>query len=780
MVVAALVVAAGSAVSAPVDEGAKYDNDVMSKGDGSPAAHRAAVNSVFEQTRGPAPRDTRVVYGADDRKEVYEYDTIDPMIRQMAEACAIVVSDSEIMDNGDGTYTLFTSPWVSQGGTLCLTEPFRGQPQIGFCSSFLVGPDIITTAGHCVDAGDISSGVAFVFGFQLNDSDETGPAIVPADYVYFGTGIIAQTLSGDDDYSVVQLDRPVVGINPVPVRRTGTIANGDPLVMIGHPAAILKKIAGGATECKNNSPAEYFQANTDSYGGNSGSMVINANTYEVEGILVRGAPDYVTVGGCVQTNYVPDTGNTGSGLMFEEVSKATRFADFIPPLGILVSPGGTVTHYGVVGGPFTSPTVDYTLSNTTSSPADYEVSLTNAAAGVLIDGGTSMLTGTIPANGTAMVSVTLDNATVNALAAGIYSTGIVFDDTTNSISTTVTHTVEVGQTLVSISPTTGLTTGGPIGGPFPGSQVYTVTSERPTPVDVEITAPSWIDVSPSSTVSLSGEGDFQDVTISIGGDAATLAAGLYTGSVIFTNMDNLDQVQVPVSLDVGRYIFPSTDTPLAISDNSSFDSLITFTEDICVGDVDVDVDLTHTYSGDLILTLTSPQGTSVVLHNRTGSSDDFTPRRYDDEPGYTLPDGPGMLSDFDGEIAAGTWILTVEDTITATRVPSDSWSLRVASDANGCPPAAFDSTVHVPNGLATATRLRPRRRRERPITYTITSLPTYGTLWQTTGGSILSVPTSLPADEVLYRTYRGRQRLRRTRSGSSPDRERSWTRRRRP
>ena len=750
---AAACLLAGPDTTDPAAERDKILQQEIAKGDGSAAARRALVDSVYAQTRGPANPE-RVVYGADDRREVYEYDTLDTTLRAMAEACAIVVDDSEVVDNGNGTYTLLTSPWTSAGGTLCLTEPFRGQPQIGFCSSFLVGQDLITTAGHCVDAGDISAGVAFVFGFQLNDSDETGPTVVPADYVYFGTSIVTQALGGGDDYSVVQLDRPVVGFNPVPIRRTGTIANGTPVAVIGHPAAILKKIAGGA-EVKNNAPAGYFQSNLDTYGGNSGSMIVNLNTYEVEGILVRGAPDYTTVGGCVQTNYVPDSGSP-TGLQFEEVSKTTRFESFIPPLGITVAPGGSVLHFGEVGGPFTNPSTVYTLTNTTADPADYEVSL-SAVGGVLINGGTSTITGTLPASGTTMVTVSLDNTFVNALPAGVTTVDVTFEDTTNSIASTAAHIIEVGQTLITVSPATGLTTGGPVGGPFPGSAAYTVTSQRPTPVDVLVDGPSWIDfaVTRSEMIALTGTGDSATVTITIGGDAASLPAGLYSDTVTFTNLDNAAEVSIPVTLDVGRYIYAATDVPVTITDNAVFTSQVVVNESFCIGDVDVDIDLTHTFSADLIITLTSPQGTVVGLHNEGGGSADFTPRRWDDEPGHTLPEGPGTLADFDAELATGTWTLTVEDDAGGDTGTLHGWALRVASSGDICPPFAADGVLIVEENLAATTMLSASSADPDPLTYTITSLPASGVLWDPGAGSITSVPTDLTGDTVTYRATPG-------------------------
>ncbi len=47
---------------------------------------------------------------------------------------------------------------------------------------------------------------------------------------------------------------------------------------------------------------------------------------------------------------------------------------------------------------------------------------------------------------------------------------------------------------------------------------------------------------------------------------------------------------------------------------------ITFAEEMDISEVEVYVDITHTYIGDLIVEVTSPEGTTVRLHNRTGGS----------------------------------------------------------------------------------------------------------------------------------------------------------------
>jgi hypothetical protein len=146
-----------------------------------------------------------------------------------------------------------------------------------------------------------------------------------------------------------------------------------------------------------------------------------------------------------------DSGNTGLTAI-----------DHLSSGEVNVTPEGDVLHVGKIGGPFTNPTVTYTLTNPGSQSVNYEVSLT-ASFGILLNGGTGPVAGTLAGNGgTVNVVVTLGPA-INALGAGVYIEEIVFDDLTNDESETRQHTVEVGQILFTVDPGTGLELGGPVG-----------------------------------------------------------------------------------------------------------------------------------------------------------------------------------------------------------------------------------------------------------------------------------------------------------------------------
>lgn len=753
--VAALMGVAGTSLAnKPFDEATEYEKhliEIFLKDPDSVAGQRAYAELIYRSVRSPAePIGERVIYGEDDRKEVWEYDTIDPTIRAMSEAGAVVINRNEVVDNGDGTYTLLTGTF---GTSFCADEPFRGQPTIGNCSAWFVGDDIIVTAGHCISQSSVGNW-GYLFGFEIDTEGGSAPTVVSADDVYWITEIIDRELGGGYDHTVSRVDRPVVGRNPVRIARDTPPPVGTELVMIGHPAVMPKKIAGGA-EVKSLAGSDTFlRSNLDAYGGNSGSMVIRTDTYEVVGILVRGAPDYRTRpgAGCTESNRVPDTGNTGSGLQFEEVSLTMRFQDFIPEVGLAVTPGGNTTHIGAVGGPFSNDTVIYTLNNPTSDPIDYAVSFSNPNGAFLLDGSPSAPAGgTLAGGSSAQFALTIAPSAAT-LSRGVYDGVVTFFDLDNSVASERLHRLEIGQTLISVSPSVALVSGGPEGGPFNATQVYTVTNERPTPVEVEVVpSASWISASSTSFL-LPGQGEpgsSVDVTVGFAPEAESLASGLYQGNVRFVNMDSDAELVRSVSLDVGRFLYTATDTPLPINDNSSFDSTIFVPDTYCVGDLEVDIDITHTFIGDLRVILTNPTGVSVTLHDRTGGSADDIVRRYSvSEPA----DGPGSMADFNGLPVGGTWTLTVSDNAGGDTGTLNSWSLRPQTSGAQCPPIALDGSATGATNSLISFDLNAIAAGSGNISYVVTSLPASGILWDG-NSSITSVPHAMTAGSsaLVYR-----------------------------
>jgi len=84
----------------------------------------------------------------------------------------------------------------------------------------------------------------------------------------------------------------------------------------------------------------------------------------------------------------------------------------------------------------------------------------------------------------------------------------------------------------------------------------------------------------------------------------------------------------------------------------------------------VRVDITHTFKGDLEVSLIGPDNTTVLLHNRTGGSTDNVKTVYAD---LTAP--AQALSAFTGKSIAGAWKLKVRDLASADTGTLGFWEI---------------------------------------------------------------------------------------------------------
>ena len=253
----------------------------------------------------------QVIYGSDDRIDVYQ--TQDARLRKLADSTVALMQESSVKSEG-GQAVLQTEPYGTSMG-LCKSEPFYEQPTAAFCSGSLVAPDVIMTAGHCVTSEANCAGIKFVFGFAVKQKGKMPTTVAASDVYSCGKLLGREQVNDGSDWSLIKLDRPVVGHAPLKLNLTRQIVNGTPLVVIGHPSGLPTKIAGGAA-VRDASKNGYFVANLDTYGGNSGSAVFNATNGNVEGILVRGENDFVYNGSCRVSNVCPADGCRG-----EDVTK---------------------------------------------------------------------------------------------------------------------------------------------------------------------------------------------------------------------------------------------------------------------------------------------------------------------------------------------------------------------------------------------------------------------------------------------------------------------------
>ena len=261
-----------------------------------------------------------VIYGQDTRVDLYQVK--DKSLLALADSTIALFQASDVTVL-NGAAQLRTQNYGDAYG-LCKEEPFFSQGVGAFCSGSLVAPDVIMTAGHCVPSAEECAGIKFVFGFDVK-KEGVLPDSVPESQVYGCKELIGrEQIETGADWALVRLDRKVAGHAPLRLNLSGAIAKGAPVLVIGHPAGLPTKIAGGA-HVRDASPDGYFVANLDTYGGNSGSAVFNEASGLVEGILVRGEQDFVQKGACRVSNVCPADGCRG-----EDVTKIAHVAPMIP------------------------------------------------------------------------------------------------------------------------------------------------------------------------------------------------------------------------------------------------------------------------------------------------------------------------------------------------------------------------------------------------------------------------------------------------------------------
>ena len=142
----------------------------------------------------------------------------------------------------------------------------------------------------------------------------------------------------------------------------------------------------------------------------------------------------------------------------------------------------------------------------------------------------------------------------------------------------------------------------------------------------------------------------------------------------------------------------ASDVPQTISKTAI--STITSTIEVAqagqLSDVNVTVDITHSWNDDLDVWLISPQGTRVELFTDVGgSSDNFRDTTLDDQAANAITSGTapftgafqpeGSLATLNGELAAGTWTLEISDDFTVEGGSLNSWSLELSAEGDNSP-----------------------------------------------------------------------------------------------
>ena len=251
--------------------------------------------ATLVMTLRPAFASIKVVYGVDNRQDVYQ--TSNALHIKLAKSTAGMIEKNKFVSGlVANTFDLQKITSLERGQNICASDKFSQQPIAPNCSGFLVGPDTLITAGHCYNSFDTPERVckkfAWVFDYDLKSEKADPTKAISINNIYHCKSVVLAQRDDLYDFSIIKLDRRVVDREPLKFRSTGKIANNAALVVIGHPTGLPTKISAGG-KVTYNKESTRFSTNLDTFHGNSGSAVFDATTGEVEGILIMGKNDYI-------------------------------------------------------------------------------------------------------------------------------------------------------------------------------------------------------------------------------------------------------------------------------------------------------------------------------------------------------------------------------------------------------------------------------------------------------------------------------------------------------
>ncbi|MSR32593.1 MAG: hypothetical protein EXR99_13925 [Gemmataceae bacterium] len=234
-----------------------------------------------------------------------------------------------------------------------------------------------------------------------------------------------------------------------------------------------------------------------------------------------------------------------------------------------------------------------------------------------------------------------------------------------------------------------------------------------TASDVSVKSPSGQALTVSGITAVSGSNNTYLISLAAppsAGGAYSLTAGPdildLAGNKMNQDGDTLngeataDQFQATFNrVSMSNYYFTQA-TALRLRDPGSVFSYITISNDITIADLNVQINVSHTWDSDLIVSLVSPAGqVATLVARRGGSGDNFIFTTFDDESTKTISSGAAPftgsfrpetpLSVFDGKNAKGIWTLSVNDRASGDRGTLNNWVLNVV----GRPVAPSTSTV---------------------------------------------------------------------------------------
>ena len=216
-------------------------------------------------------------------------------------------------------------------------------------------------------------------------------------------------------------------------------------------------------------------------------------------------------------------------------------------------------------------------------------------------------------------------------------------------------------------------------------------------------------------------------------------------------------------------LFQAQTLPVVIVSDvaNSISSTISISENLVITDINVGVDIAHTYVAELIITLTSPTGMSITLLQDACYVEGLYPipdinAVFDDDGSGlvcgssspvvsgTLKPQTGSLDLFNEQSTQGDWVLSIEDIYPGDGGSLDNFTLKMSTDGayvNRAPTAVPQSVKAIPQGAVGVT-LEAIDPEKQTLTYSMVDAPMRGELSVLAPSLLSSIDTSGEGNDV--------------------------------